>query len=104
MTKIYTPQEILALPMPENDGNASTIGEYFVSLLHTLWIEKEGFSGKRPFGNSGWEGDIETALINADAIWGQIDEDGYIEDVDSEAADRIIFSTINNLLLKDTND
>ena len=54
MITTYTPQEILALPMEENDGAAENIGQYFASLLHTLWIEGEGFSGKRPFGNSGW--------------------------------------------------
>lgn len=94
MPEQYTPQEILALPMPENDADAATIGQYFTALLHALWMEKEGFDGKRPFGNSGWEGDVEKALIKADAIWGKIDEDGYIEDCDSDAADRIIRDTL----------
>lgn len=94
MTRKYTPQEILALPMPENDANAATIGQYFTSLLHTLFIETEGFSGKRPFGNSGWETDVDKALIKADAVWGKLDEDGWIEDYDSAAASAIVFDTI----------
>lgn len=94
MTRTYTPQEILALPMEENDAEAATIGQYFTALLHTLFIETEGFSGKRPFGNSGWDTDIDKALIRADAIWGTFDEDGYIEDYDSAAASAIVFDTI----------
>jgi hypothetical protein len=49
-----TDQEILALPMQENDSGASTITGYFRALLTKLFEEEEGFSGKRPFGNSGW--------------------------------------------------
>lgn len=101
MTKTYTPQEILALPMLENDGAAATIGQYFASLLHTLWIENEGFSGKRPFGNSGWEADVEKALIKAEAIEGSLDEDGWINDCDSPAADKIIRDTIRFLFKAD---
>lgn len=101
MTTTYTPQEILALPMEENDGAAENIGQYFASLLHTLWIEGEGFSGKRPFGNSGWESDVEKALIRANAVEGRIDEDGYIETVDSNAAESIILDTIRFLYKAD---
>jgi len=39
-------------------GSKSTIRDYLHDLLKTLWIEGEGFSGKRPFGDSGWEYDI----------------------------------------------
>lgn len=90
----YTPQQILALPMAENDADAQTIGQYFTALLHTLFLQTEGFSGKRPFGNSGWDSDIDKALIRADAIWGSFDEDGYIEDFDAPSASAIVFDTI----------
>ena len=46
------------IPMGKNDIGAKTIGEYFEKLLLTLWDEQEDFSGKRPFGNSGWEYDV----------------------------------------------
>ena len=35
-----------------------TIKEYLKELLLRLWDECEGFSSKRPFGNSGWEWDL----------------------------------------------
>lgn len=90
----YTPQQILTLPMEKNDAEASTIGQYLTSLLHVLWIEKDGFDGKRPFGNSSWEHDIYKALIRANAVEGILDEDGYIEDVDSAEANDLIFQVI----------
>lgn len=31
-----------------------------------LWVEGEGFSGKRPFGNSGWEAELLDTFDNAD--------------------------------------
>lgn len=80
--------------MEKNDANAATIGQYFVALLNTLWTEQEGFSGKRPFGNSGWYSDVDKALIRADAIWGEFDEEGYIEDYDTPAATEIISSVL----------
>lgn len=57
-----TGEEILALPMGENDADAKTVKEYLKKLLETLWEEGEGFSGKRPFGNSGWEVELEHAV------------------------------------------
>ncbi|WP_025157210.1 hypothetical protein [Leifsonia aquatica] len=55
---------ILDLPMnpDENDANASSIREYLGKLLWTVLYEDEGFSGKRPFGNSGWTGELEDVL------------------------------------------
>jgi hypothetical protein len=77
------PREVLAAPMPEdNDAGVGTIGEYLVGLLTTLWTELEGFSGKRPFGNSGWDFDLLAALIRADFIDGEFDDDGYLEVLD----------------------
>lgn len=46
-------------------GSQLTVREYFRELLTTLWEEKEGFSGKRPFGNSGWEYEVHIALAKA---------------------------------------
>jgi hypothetical protein len=94
LTTKYTPQQILALPMEDNDAKADTIGQYFSALLSVLFTETEGFSGKRPFGNSGWDTDVDKALIRANAITGSFDEDGYIEDYDSAAASAIVFDTI----------
>lgn len=49
----YSLKEILDIKMQTNDADATTIGNYLVKLLVTLWIEGEGFFVKRPFGNSG---------------------------------------------------
>lgn len=54
--------EIFQLKMEENDADAKTIGEYLESLLLGIWNEGESFSGKRPFGNSGWEHELQLCL------------------------------------------
>lgn len=61
-----TPQQVLDLPMDDNDAGAKTIREYLASLVEMLWVEGEGFSGKRPFGNSGWEAELLDTFDNAD--------------------------------------
>lgn len=70
-----------------------TIKEYFRRLLETLLTEEEGFSGKRPFGNSGWKHDIYKCLIENGYISGKVDEYGYIEELhhdDEVVADRLL--------------
>jgi hypothetical protein len=91
-------EDILSLPMPEeNDAGARTIGDYLVALLLTLWRKKANFDGKRPFGNSSWGSHLEKALIEAGYVEGNLDEDGYIERSDSDAADRLIALAITSL-------
>ena len=83
-----TPEQvrtILKLPMEESDSGATTVGGYLQKLLVTLWIEQEGFSGKRPFGNSGWDYDLMKALADGGFIKGEIDEDGYFYCSDNES-------------------
>jgi hypothetical protein len=79
MTKEYTPQELLALPMGDNDANADTVGGYLIALTHTVWNEGEGFSGKRPFGNSGWYSDLWKPFIVHEVVDGELDEYGDVE-------------------------
>lgn len=69
-----------------------TIRKYFHELLTALWQEGEGFSGKRPFGNSGWQTDLEIPLIKAGFIAGEIfyDED----DTDEEYPDVCVESQL----------
>lgn len=75
-----TPGEALDLRFYCDDlDEIVTIREYFQQLLKTLFAEGEGFSGKRPFGNSGWEYDLHTPLVIGGAMPGTIevrDEDG----------------------------
>jgi hypothetical protein len=88
---------VLHLPMGDNDANAATVGEYLGLLLSTLWLEKEGFSGKRPFGNSSWDMDVYIALSKAGLCELELDEDGYVESFSHEAevaADELILQAI----------
>lgn len=89
--------QILMIPMEKNDADAATIGDYLKRLLSDCWTERDGFDGKRPFGNSGWEHDIYKALGQAGAVVLVLDEYGYIErmDDDQEAlADNLIGDAI----------
>lgn len=92
-----TPQQLLDLPLPENDSGASTVRGYLVALLAELWREEECFSGKRPFGNSSWQYDIYVPMISAGIVEGRLDEDGYAEHVDVPAADELILAAIQSL-------
>ena len=67
---------ILDIEMQPNDDGAKTIGEYLIALARNVWIEGEGFSGKRPFGNSGWQWEVYCALAEAGAIDGYRDKYG----------------------------
>lgn len=75
-------------------GDNLTVRDYLRTLLETLWREGEGFSGKRPFGNSCWEYDLYKPLIKAGFINGKLDEDGCIEDYDCEEAEAYVFDLI----------
>lgn len=48
-----------------DDEEFDTIRDYLKGLLDSLWTQGEGFSGKRPFGNSGWRHDLYRPLIAA---------------------------------------
>lgn len=89
--------EILALPMEPNDSGADTIAGYLRELLHQLFREGEGFSGKRPFGNSGWEHDLQCALVKGGAVEGTLDPEGFIDTIDDFAFDDCIAEAIDAL-------
>lgn len=90
-------KSVLDLPMKKNDAGAETVREYLKALLSKIWEEGEGFSGKRPFGNSGWDHDLYKPLIESGMIAGKIDEWGCIENCDGTEADAIIFAAIDEL-------
>ena len=60
-------------------GDNLTVREYLQRLLAQLWNEQEGFSSKRPFGNSCWEYDLYTPLAKAGFIQYAREFDGCIE-------------------------
>lgn len=87
MTTI-SPQAVLDVVMPENDAGAATIRDYLVKLLTLVWEEGESFDGKRPFGNSGWEGELIQALARVGIIEGVAGEDSEWVEVDLHEDDR----------------
>jgi len=93
-----TPQQILAIPMQDNDAKAKTIYQYLQAISRRVWIESEGFSGKRPFGNSGWEHDLYIALAKAGAIQSEYDEEiEEFTDYDTSTADILINQALDFL-------
>ena len=90
--------KILELPFYCGDLNATvTIREYLIKLLLTLWDEVEGFSGKRPFGNSGWSYDMAVPLIEHEYLAGELDADKFVRSLDDDAYDGIIADCIKAL-------
>lgn len=77
-----------------------SIKDYLKELLLTIWLEGESFSGKRPFGNSGWEYDLYKPLIKAKVIRGKLDSDGYVQELNDKnikIANKIILNIIKGL-------
>lgn len=87
-------KQVLDVPMQENDAKAATVRDYLKTLLLALWKEGECFSGKRPFGNSGWEYEVYLALVKARVVAGKTGENDDLEDVDERAAGRAISAAI----------
>ena len=87
--------DILALTTMRHDLNEEiTLRQYFYDLMSSLWCEGEGFNGKRPFGNSGWDYDIYAPLVRAELIKGRIDDDGYIAELDEVEANKFVLTKI----------
>ncbi len=88
----------LNLIFDSNAGDSLSIRDYLYTLLVTLWNENEAFSGKQPFGDSGWEYDLYLPLIKAGYIHGVIDEYGCIELVDSENGHNFVSNLIRYMI------
>lgn len=66
-------QEILDLVFYSGDlGKDVTIRKWFEAIVMALWEDQESFSGKRPLGNSGWDGDLVACLIRNNLIPGSL--------------------------------
>lgn len=86
-----TNNEILNLTIDNYDfPEDMTIKGYLEELLITLWKEGEQFSGKRPFGNGGWEHDLYRPLVNNNVIEGSINKYNELNDFDYKKADKLI--------------
>lgn len=91
-----TDDEILTLEMNSDIGRV-TIRFWLSQLLSTLWDESDCFSGKRPFGNSGWQWDAYKPLVESGAVNGTLDSDGCLDDVDRLAANAIMNRLIDHM-------
>ena len=85
-------QEVLDLHI---DGDfEGTLRDFFKELALRVWVEEEGFSGKRPFGNSGWKYDVYAELISAGVVDGKLDEFGDVVECDTKEIDRLIVELV----------
>jgi len=89
-------EEILKLKVEDHDMD---IRQYLGTLLLTLWSEGESFSGKSPFGDSGWEWDLYTPLVKNGFVTGTFDNDGDIEDFSMYEADSLVSNLIRYIFL-----
>lgn len=74
-----------------NDHLCQTVGEYFHILNKKLWREEESFSGKSPFGNSGWQHEILHAAAMSGILETVVfDDDGYIEEMEAKEFENML--------------
>ena len=93
MPKAIKPLDVLTTKMISNDAGAKTIKEYLIELLKAVWEEGESFSGKRPFGNSGWEGELYASLVKQ----GLVEGDSELTPNDDDEARQLITEAIQYL-------
>jgi hypothetical protein len=90
---------VLSAPMPARCATSINVNPsvrgYLASLLEALWLDGPNFSGKRPFGQSGWKWDVYEALVTAGLVDGRFDADGCLATVDADTADRLIHNAIH---------
>lgn len=88
----------LELRFCSDAGDNLTVRQYLHKLLFKLWKEGEGFSSKRPFGNSGWSYELYEPLIKAGFIKGDYSEDYGIENFDDKEASEYVEKMITAAL------
>ena len=87
--------EALEYRFDSDAGENLSVRDYLHELLYKLWSQGEDFSSKRPFGNSGWEYDICTALVAGEFVSGETDEDGFLVSCDEDEANQLVFDMID---------
>jgi hypothetical protein len=93
--EIRDPHALLHCPMIQpNDARAATVGEFLASLLSALWLEGEGFSGKRPLGNSDWQWQVYMSMVAGGLAEGIINKWGDEDISDEGAANELILQAI----------
>ncbi len=90
-----TLRDALELRFDSDAGENRTVREYLQILLTRLWREQERFSGKRPFGNSGWEYELLDALGRAGFVDCDVEDDEvFFDDGEKAAANRYVEALI----------
>lgn len=95
-----TNEEALELPVV-GFADHWTVRKYLYELLITLWNEKEAFSGKRPFGDSGWDHDLIAALVIGGALPGKLDEFGFVKEYNPAKAEKYVSQLIHYVFFKE---
>ena len=99
-------KEALEVRFDSDAGDNLTVRQYLHRLLKTLWTEQERFSGKRPFGNGGWDFDVYFALAKAGLVdLGEADEYGDYNDItrkQEELAHKYVLSLIDEVFSEET--
>lgn len=94
---VLDPKAILDLELGRfHDAQGSTIRDYMKEMLTALISEGEGFSGKRPLGNSDWLAQLALPLIEAGIIAGVV-EDHCAEDFDWTEVEQVLIVAIQGL-------
>ncbi|MGE0797276.1 MAG: hypothetical protein AB7G13_28690 [Lautropia sp.] len=94
MTRSKRLQAALEVRFDSDAGDDLSVREWLRTLLLAVWSEQESFNGKRPWGNSAWEYNVYTPLIKAGFIAGTVDEDGYGDCEDVNAAHAFVCDLI----------
>lgn len=91
---MMTSKQILELKFHSRDLEREvTIREFFYELLSALYVQKEMFDAKRPWGNSDWDGDLIICLITNKLVSGTLDGDEeqiWIDEYDEDEVNQFV--------------
>jgi hypothetical protein len=90
-------KDFLKVELPDNAVGAHDVQEYLKRLLARLWIEGESFNGKRPFGDSSWQWVIYAAMVRENFVYGLLDDNGFVDEIDMVMADDLMMQAIEEL-------
>lgn len=89
--------DILDNTLVERGTEKQTLRCYLISLAQKCWEEGESFSGKRPFGSSGWHAEVYKALAKRGLIVVYRNSEGEWTDFDEVHGNKIIEVCFNYL-------
>jgi hypothetical protein len=92
LVSIY--DKALDLRFNHHDLGDVSLREFYCNLLLKLWEDPYGFSGKKPYGNSGWDEPVYAALIKAGVMSGEFDSEGYIKRCDFDEGSEFVSKMI----------